>query len=429
MKYTKIHDEALNETLYVGEHETGLGVFVLPKPGYTKKYATFAAKCGSVNNKFIPLGESEPISIPDGVAHFLEHKMFEQSDGTNAFDKFAKYGANANAYTSFNHTCYLFSCTDNFEENFTHLLNYVQDPYFTDENVSKEQGIIGQEIRMYDDDGQWNVMFNLFKALYHKNPVRIDIAGTVESIAKIDKDVLYKCYNTYYNPSNMVVCVAGDVDVEEIFKIVEENIFKNRMSGKVESIFGEEPTSVNQSYIESEASVSLPLFNIGFKDNYLKTGNEILKRETAVEIITRMLCGRSSSLFETMYKEGLINDSFGSDNSTEPEFACAVVGGESENPTKVKDMLLEEIKMRRENGFSAEEFDRIKKAFYGSYLRAFNNVETVGNMITRYILNGVNIFSFKEVYDSIDLDYVTEVFNEIFTEDNMALSVVLPSEK
>lgn len=429
MKYSKIENKELNETMYIGEHESGLGVFVLPKPGCVKKYATFAAKCGSVNNCFIPLGESEPYTIPDGVAHFLEHKMFEQSDGTNAFDKFAKYGANANAFTSFNHTCYLFSCTDNFNENFEHLLKYVQDPYFTKENVEKEQGIIGQEIRMYDDDGQWLVMFNLLKALYSKNPVRIDIAGTVESIAKIDKDILYKCYNTYYNPSNMVVCVVGDVDVDMVFEIVDRCVLTGRPSGEVKNIFPEEPTAVKQKYIETKASVSLPMFNIGFKDNYLKKGDELLKREIAVELISRLLTGRSSELFKSMYEEGLINDSFGSDNSTEAEFACAVICGESENPKEVQKRIMDCIAEKRTNGFSQDEFKRVKKAFYGSYLRGFNDVETIGNMVTRYILSGINIFNFNKIYDSVDLDYCISVFDEIFTEENMAMSIVLPTEK
>ena len=428
MKYTKIENSELNEVMYIGEHESGLGVFVLPKPGCVKKYATFATKCGSINNCFVPLGETEEYSIPDGVAHFLEHKMFEQSDGTNAFDKFSKYGANANAFTSFNHTCYLFSCTDNFFESFEHLLNYVQDPYFTDENVEKEQGIIGQEIRMYDDDGQWIVMFNLLKALYSKNPVRIDIAGTVESISEINKDILYKCYNTYYNPSNMVVCVVGDVDVDEVFKTVDKCILKGRASGEVKNIIPEEPTEVNEKYIEARASVSLPMFNIGFKDNYLKKGDELLKREIAVELISRLLAGRSSELFKNMYEEGLINDSFGTDNSTEAEFACAIFCGESENPKEVQKRLLNCIAAKRNDGFGKEEFSRVKKAFYGSYLRAFNDVEAIGNVVTRYILSGINIFNFNNVYKSVDLEYCTDVFNEIFTEDKMAMIVVLPVE-
>ena len=227
----------------------------------------------------------------------------------------------------------------------------------------------------------------------------------------------------------MVVCVVGDVDVDEVFKIVDEKILKDRPSGNVKNIFADEPKSIKQDYIEAKASVSLPLFDIGFKDNYLKTGDEILKRETAVELISRLLVGRSSKLFQTMYESGLVNDTFGTDNSTEPQFACAAIGGESENPQEVKRLLLKEIENRRKNGFSDDEFMRVKKAFYGSYLRAFNNVETVGNMITRYILNGVNIFSFKKIYDSINSDYITEVFDEIFREENMALSVVFPSDK
>jgi len=429
VKYTKIENKDLNEVMYIGQHESGLGVFVLPKPGCVKKYATFATKCGSVNNCFVPLGETESFKIPDGVAHFLEHKMFEQSDGTNAFDNFAKYGANANAYTSFNHTCYLFSCTDNFFENFEHLLNYVQDPYFTDENVEKEQGIIGQEIRMYDDDGQWIVMFNLLKALYAKNPVRIDIAGTVESISKINKDILYKCYNTYYNPSNMVVCVVGDVDIDKVFETVDKCILKGRASGEVKNIMPEEPFEINKKYVEARASVSLPLFNIGFKDNYLKSGDEILKREIAVELISRLLVGRSSPLFKEMYEEGLVNDSFGTDNSTEAEFACAVFCGESENPQEVQKRIINAINTKRSDGFDMSEFERVKKAFYGSYLRGFNDVETIGNMITRYILSGINIFNFNSIYETIDLEYCVSVFNEIFTEENMAMSVVFPVEK
>ena len=428
MNYTKIENSYLKETMYIGEHESGLGVFVIPKKGCVKKYATFATKFGSVNNSFVPLGEEDAITIPDGVAHFLEHKMFEQPDGSDAFGEFSKYGANANAFTSFNLTCYLFSCTEHFNESFCHLLSYVQTPYFTEENVAKEQGIIGQEIRMYDDDGQWLVMFNMLKALYKENPVRIDIAGTVESIAKIDAETLYKCYNTYYNPSNMVVCVVGDVDPEEVFDLVDKNIKKDRPSGRVKSIFPDEPREICRKYIEAKASVSIPLFNIGFKDNYLKSGDEVLKREIAVEIISRILFGRSSELYTNLYEEGLINEEFATDNSTEQEFACAVICGESEKPQVVKDRIMAKISDTHKTGFNPDEFERVKKAFFGSYLRGFNNVETIGNLVTRYILGGVNIFSFEQAFEKVDLEYITEVFTEIYTEDNMVMSVVWPTE-
>jgi len=427
MNYTKIENKYLKETMYIGEHETGLGVFVIPKKGCVKKYATFATKFGSVNNCFVPLGEDKAITIPDGVAHFLEHKMFEQPDGSDAFGKFSMYGANANAFTSFNLTCYLFSCTDNFTESFKHLLDFVQTPHFTKENVAKEQGIIGQEIRMYDDDGQWLCMFNMLKALYHINPVRIDIAGTVESISEITPEILYNCYNTFYNPSNMVVCVVGDVDPEEVFDTVDEVITKDRPSGVVESVFEKEPENICNKYVEAKASVSIPLFNIGFKDNYLKKDDELLEREIAVEIISRILFGRSSKLYTQMYEEGIINESFGTDNSTEREFACAVVCGESETPEVVKERIMTAINKLHCEGFDKKEFERVKKAFFGSYLRGFNNVETIGNLVTRYILAGINIFNFEKAFDKIDIEYLTKVFKEIYTEENMAMSVVFPA--
>jgi len=227
----------------------------------------------------------------------------------------------------------------------------------------------------------------------------------------------------------MVVCVVGDVDIDKVFETVDKCILKGRASGEVKNIMPEEPFEINKKYVEARASVSLPLFNIGFKDNYLKSGDEILKREIAVELISRLLVGRSSPLFKEMYEEGLVNDSFGTDNSTEAEFACAVFCGESENPQEVQKRIINAINTKRSDGFDMSEFERVKKAFYGSYLRGFNDVETIGNMITRYILSGINIFNFNSIYETIDLEYCVSVFNEIFTEENMAMSVVFPVEK
>ena len=429
MEYKKIYSKDIDETVYAGVHSTGLGVFVIPKKGFSKKYAVIGTKFGSINNTFVPLGEKNALTVPDGVAHFLEHKMFEQSDGTNAFDKFSVYGANANAYTSFTCTCYLFSCTDNFYESFEHLLSYVQDPYFTKENVEKEQGIIAQEIKMYDDEGSWQVSFNLLKALYHNNPVRIDIAGTVDSISKIDKDVLYKCYNTYYNPANMVITVCGDVEPEKVCEYVEKNIDKSRPHGDVVSVYPDEPFGVNQKYIEAESGVAIPLFSVGFKDNYLKTGDELLKREIAVHLICKLLAGKSSSLYTFMYETGLINDEFGTDIMIEPSFACVSFCGESTNPKEVCKLLMDEIETVRRSGFDENDFSRIKKAYIGSFLRSFNDVEEIASMVERNMLNEVNIFNFASVLETVDMKYITEVFDEVFTEETMAMSVVVPNDK
>ncbi len=426
MEYIKQYNEKLNETLYKGTHSTGLRVYVSVKKGFSKKYAIIGTKFGSVNNHFVPLGKSEAIKIPDGVAHFLEHKMFEQSDGSNAFDKFSEYGANANAYTSFTNTCYLFSCTDYFYENLEHLLSYVQDPYYTDENVLKEQGIIGQEIKMYDDDGQWQVMINQLKALYKNHPVNIDIAGDIESISKIDKELLYDCYNTFYNPKNMVLTVCGDVDADKVFETVEKLIRTDVKTGEVETIFPDEPEDVNKKLIETTSSVSRPLFSIGFKDNVRLKGDMLFKREMAINIITKLLVGRSSPLYSKMYEMGLINEEFGTDIMCEEEFSCISMCGESGEPLKVRDMIMEEIQRASKDGFDKARLDRIKKSYYGSFLRNFNDVEDIAGLIERNALCSIDAYSFLDIYETIDYDYIISVFKEIFNERYMAMSIVNP---
>ena len=425
MQFTQKYIQSIDETLYCGVHETGLRVYVMPKKGFSKTYAVYGTKFGSINNHFIPLGSECDITVPDGVAHFLEHKMFEMPDGSNAFDLFSKYGANANAFTSFTNTCYLFSCTSHFEECFAHLLDYVQKPHFTKENIEKEQGIIGQEIRMYDDDGEWVVMFNMLRAMYNNNPVKIDIAGTVESISKIDKEVLYNCYNTYYNPANMVVCVVGNVDHELVFSVVEKTM-ENRDNGKVTSIYPQEPQNVCQKYIEAQSSVARPIFTIGFKDNFLKTGKELMKREAQLSLIAKIIAGRSSDFYNENYKTGLINDTFSKDIMTEETFSCVSFAGESDNPELVKSKLLETIGSYVSNGFSTQEFERIKKAYFGSYIRRFNNVESVGNMLCKGFLNDIDFTIFPDVYETITSESLQSVLAEVFTEENCVLSVVNP---
>jgi len=428
MQFEKRHISSLNETLYFATHHTGLRIYVMPKKGFSKTYAIYSTKFGSINNRFVPLGKDKDITVPDGVAHFLEHKMFEQPDGTNAFDLFSKYGANANAFTSFTNTSYLFSCTSHFKECFTHLLNYVQKPYFTDENIKKEQGIIAQEIRMYDDDGEWVVMFNMLRAMYSKNPVRIDIAGTVDSISQIDTEVLYNCYNTYYNPANMVVCVVGDVDADKVFDIVEKTV-EHRNSGKVKSIYPEEKSEIVQKYIEASSAVARPIFTIGFKDNYLKQGSELIKREANLNLIAKILTGRSSKFYNENYETGLINDTFTKDIMIEEEFSCVSFAGESDNPKLVRDKLLETINHYRSTGFCEEEFERIKKAYFGSFIRRFNNVETIGNMLCKGFLNDCDLTLFPDIYSTITSETLQQVLNEVFNEENCVLSVVNPLDK
>lgn len=426
MKFNKITNNAIDETLYFGTHESGLGIFVIPKKNFSKKYAIIGAKIGSVDNTFIPNGESGEITVPDGIAHFLEHKMFEMSDGSDAFAKFSEYGANANAFTSFTNTCYLFSCTDNFYESFEHLLNYVKSPYFTDANVEKEKGIIGQEIKMYDDDGEWRVMFNLLRALYKDLPVRIDIAGTVESISHITPGTLYKCYNTFYDPSNMILCVAGDVDEGRVLEITDKIMGTKITGSKARGVYPNEQENVFQKEIEQKLSVSTPLFDIGFKDCGKYAGDEILKNEIAVKIILSSVASKSSDLYEKLYNDGLINDEFSYDYMYEEQYACAIIGGESKEPKKVYQEVVKYLADKKR--IDADEFDRAKKSIWGAYLRTFNDVENICSAMVRNVLKGVNWFDFSNIFDSVSLSFVNEKYRKLFCdEDKQALSVVYPA--
>ena len=427
MEFSKIYNNDINETVYFAEHKSGVGVFIIPKKDFSKKYAIIGANIGSVNNHFYPLGENEPCRIPDGVAHFLEHKMFEQSDGTNAFDKFSLYGANANAYTSFTCTCYLFSCTENFNESYKHLLSYVSDPYFTDENVSKEMGIIGQEIRMYDDDADWRVMFNLLEAMYEKCPVNVDIAGTTESISQITKDTLYKCYNTFYNPSNMVICICGDVDIEKIGEITDEVMPKEKTGTKAVSVFPKEREDVFKKEVIQNLSVSLPLFNIGFKDKCGYEGDEILKNDIAAEIILQSIVSKSSDLYSSLYEEGLINEEFSYDTMYENAFSCIMIGGESKNPLLADEKISAYIENKKE--ITKVEFERAKKVIWGDFIRTFNNVEKAAGIFIRYILKGINVFQFKEIFDSVDIDFVNDKFKTLFVSEKKSISIVYPNKE
>ena len=426
MKIDKIDYKKAGETLYRYEHKSGLKAFVIPKKGYSKRYATFSTHYGSINNEFIIPGETDITRVPDGIAHFLEHKLFEQKDGS-VMDKFAALGSSPNAYTGFGQTVYLFSCTDRFDENFRLLLDYVQNPYITEESVEKEKGIIGQEIMMYQDDPGWRAFFNLLRAFYKNNPVRIDIAGTVESIAKIDREVLYKCYNTFYHPSNMTVLVVGDVEPDSVFEQVEALIRDVKALPEIKRIFPEEQKGVNQEYTEQALAVSMPMFQMGFKDNRLDTkGVECLKHEVAVKLLLDVIMGRSSDFYNRLYNEGLLNSSFEFDYSIEENYAFSMFGGESSDPLKVRDRFTEALSSLRKEGLDKGACDRIRKAMFGRFMRQLNSVERISHSFISVNNKGVNLFDYLEVYDKITFEYVNDIFREHFNPDNLALSVIKP---
>ncbi len=427
----KIVNEVLKEEVYYEKLENGLDVYFMPKHGFTKKYAVLATNYGSNELEFIPIGEDKKIRVNEGIAHFLEHKMFEQPDGGNAFDKFSKWGANANAFTNFTMTAYLFSATDNFYESLEHLIDYVQTPYFTDENVEKEKGIIEQEIKMYDDDPEWNVYFNTLKALYVNYPVRIDIAGTVDSIYKITKEELYKCYNTFYNPGNMALFVVGDLNKNKVMDVVKKvnHYDVEKLSTKIEKFYPEEPDNVNQKEIVATFPVSMPMFNIAFKDNNVGIkGNELLRKEIVTEILTDMIFKRGSKLFEDLYMKGLINDNFGGGFSSQIDYGFTILGGDSKDPRKVKEIILDYIEKYKIEGLDKKEFERTKKKKIGNFLKYFDSVNFIANNFITYKFKDINLLDYLDVLKDVTFEEISERLKSHLNEENCVISIVEPSK-
>ncbi len=427
MKIEKLEYKKAGETIYSYRHESGLKAFVVPKKGYSKKHATYSTHYGSINNEFQVPGESEITKVPDGIAHFLEHKLFEQETGS-VMEKFSALGSSPNAYTGFSQTVYLFSCTDKFDENFKLLVDFVQNPYITEESVEKEKGIIGQEIMMYQDNPGWRVFFNLLRAFYSNNPVRVDIAGTVESISKINRETLYKCYNTFYHPSNMVILVVGDVDPQQVFQQVESGIKPSKPQPEIKRIFPVEPANVSTNYAEQTLAVSMPQFQMGFKDTGFESGGmECMKREIAVKLILDMLMGRSSKFYNSLYEEGLVNTSFDFDYTIEESYAFSLFGGESSDPMAVRDRIAAHMENVRKTGLDKGDYERIRRAMLGRFMKQLNSIERISHAFISVYFKDVNLFDYLGVYDKITMEYVNEIFNQHFNLDNLALSVIKPS--
>lgn len=428
LDFNKRENPYTGEVLYSAKHESGLGVYIIPKEEYSGTYAIFGTRYGSVDSEFIVPGETEAISVPDGIAHYLEHKMFDQPDGSNVFDKFSLYGGNANAFTSFNITAYLVSSTANFEENLATLLDYVQSPYYTDETVAKEQGIIGQEIRMYDDNPGWKLFFNYINCLYKEHPVKKEIAGTVESISEITADYLYKCYNTFYNLSNMSLVITGKVDIESAKKVIEAGIKNSEpFDEPIEKIYPEEPKEVASQYVEKSMAIASPMFMMGFKDNDVNlSGDALLKKDIEIRILMRMLFAKGSDIYKKLYDENLINSTFSLDYTLQPDYGFTSLDGESKNPKKVYDTILSELEKIRETGLSEDVYDRAKKVIWGRYIRTHNDIEDLATTFMQYLFMGVDYFNYREVYQSITFDDIKKRFEEHFKSEYSALSVIKP---
>lgn len=421
-----IENSKVKEKLYVEKLENGLTVMIIPKKGIQKKYVIWGTNYGSNDSKFIVPGENQETEVPKGVAHFLEHKMFEQESGVNSLDTLTALGVEANAYTTNDHTAYLFECTENFYPALDELMNYVQHPYFTDENVEKEKGIIGQEIMMYDDYPEWRVYLNAMEAMYHEHPVKLDITGTIETISHIDKEILYKCYNTFYNPSNMVMVLCGDFEPEELMKEVKGRLIDKKANGEIKRIYPEESETIVKEKIEQNMDVSQPLFTIGIKDKVAET-KERVRKHIAIEILLNMIIGKSSKLYKELYDEGILFSVPSLDYEFAKDYAHVLITGQSTEPEKVYEQFKNKVLEMKKNPLDTEAFNRIKKRIYGEYVKEYNDTSDIARMFLADFFKGINSFDYLEEIVTINEQYAEQILKEVFDDKKMIISVIKKS--
>ena len=405
------------------EHPSGLTMLVYPKAGYRSSYALFGTRYGSVDTAFVKDGER--IEVPAGIAHYLEHKLFENED-CDAFQRYAETGASANAFTSFDMTAYLFGCADNFEASLEILLDFVQKPYFTKETVQKEQGIIGQEIRMCDDSPDRRVLFNLLRTMYETHPVRVDIAGTVESISHITAELLYDCYYTFYNLHNMVLCVCGNVDVETVKRVADRVLIPAKPLS-LDMPLVQELKTVRTPYAEETMPVAAPLFYLGYKlpvDGMYLTETELVASELIVDLLT----APSSELYTSMMRDGLINDSYDGELFEGRSFAMVLIGGENNDPLAVQQAIRRELSRLQQTGIDSDRFEELRASLYGRSLRRYNSVEGAAMAMMDDHFHGRTPFATEAAIASLTAEDVNRLVREWMIPEHEALSVIKAKE-
>lgn len=421
MSVKEIKSEILNEKYFEIDHKSGLKIYVFPKENYSSAYAVFGTRYGSIDTRFKRSGEKDFIEVPEGIAHFLEHKLFE-SEELDAFERYAKTGASANAYTSFDKTCYLFQCSMNFSENLKILLDFVQNPYFTAETVQKEQGIIGQEIQMYLDVPSWMSTFNLLRCLYKNHPVRIDIAGTKESIAEITDKLLYNCYNTFYNLNNMALAVCGNVSVDEVLDVCDKYL-KDSEPLEIERSFENEPREIVKDYEEYYLEVGVPVFAFGYKE---KCEKPVQSEYTAIvtDILLDIIAGKTSPLYKKLFDRGLIKSDFSYEYFIGCGYESIIFDGESDNPKAVASAVKEEIARLKKDGIDKELFESVRRSKYGKEIMSYNDIDNIANTLIECEFNYWDIFEAMDIYRKITPEDVEKRLSEVLDEKYSALSVV-----
>lgn len=418
----------INEVLFVEKLDNGLTVCLLPRPAMSKTFGVFTTNYGSIDQTFVPIGKTEAINVPEGVAHFLEHKLFEKED-RDVFADFGRQGASANAFTSFTKTAYLFSSTDNVEKNVETLIDFVQDPYFSEQSVEKEKGIIAQEIRMYDDQADWQSFMGTIKGLFLNHPVNIDIAGTVESISHITKDDLYTCYNTFYHPENMMLFIVGNIEENKIMELIKQNQAGKQFEqmSEIKRSYPNEPREVAMKENKIVMPVSIAKCTVGIKESTAELrGDDFLKKDLLQDMVLAHYFSKGGSFYQKLYDENLIDESFYFETNLEKNFGYSIIGGNTHNPDQLAERIKELLLRTQTERISEEDVTRMKKKRIGQLLRAMNSLEFIANKYTHYATVGVDFFNLIPSIQEITTEDVHHFVNNWIEEERLAVCKIIP---
>lgn len=408
------------------KHPSGLTVFVFPK-ALSTTYAIMGVKYGSINNKFSIYGKK--VTVPDGVAHFLEHKLFTNEDGSDSFERFAAYGADANAYTSFNKTAYLFSCTDDYKSPLGELIDFVTHPYFTVESIKSEIGIIAEEAKMYDDSPSDRCFYGMLKGMYKYHSISHNICGSFDSISQITPDMLYMCYNAFYNLDNMVLIVCGNVKPDEVYEIVDAHLPKVKMPFLTQT-YNEnklEKMCVASGYVECSMQLSKPIFNIGFKDTDIpENAEDRQKRDATMAILNEMIFSRAGELYNYLFERNIISPNLSYGYSITKDVAYNSVAGEADDPRTVLSEIMKYIKSYKASGLNRSDFMRGKKVMYSEFVKSFDSTDSIANNLLAFFCDDAELLSYAQIIENVTFEDVCNQFEKCFAPPSVTLSVVKP---
>lgn len=423
---TRYQSDLLGEHYLCYRHPSGLPIYVFPKKLSTA-YALFAADYGASDN--ILSAEGKP-TLPSGVAHFLEHKLFANADGSDSFERFSALGADANAYTSHTRTVYLFSCTDRFDEAFSELLTFVTHPYFTEENVARERGIIAEEIRMCRDNPYERCYYNMLRGMYHTHPVASDVCGTLASVARITPETLYTAYRTFYDLSNMVLAVCGDVAPETVFDLADQLLPKTAKNAPVPRLSNKITPRVYRPRTAAKGVVARPIFSIGIKDTAVPSESAArVRRDACFSVLQEILFGPSGELYQSLTDRGMIAPGLATDYVISRDAAFQQIAGEADDPEAVLGEILAYIEKMRKTGIPQADFERCRRVEYAEYIKSFDSCEEIANTLLSFVMEGATLFEQAEVIRTMRREEVENLLCTCYRPEQITLSVVDPIGK